>query len=88
MNWTRKRVRGRTSKTFKRWISGCGAYRIEWRGEYEPGRWYATVDVGWMWILPASEVLTEHSLRPSRRRSITGVVGKGISLGIALAELS
>ncbi len=49
MNWMKKRVRGRTSKTFKRWVSECGDYRIEWRGEYEPGRWYATVDVGWMW---------------------------------------
>ncbi len=34
MNFTqRKRIKGRTVKTYKEWLSDCGEYRITWRRE-------------------------------------------------------
>jgi hypothetical protein len=33
VNFARKRVKGRTAKTYKEWYSGSGQYRINWRSE-------------------------------------------------------
>lgn len=49
MQFTKKRVKGKRQDTFQRWVSDCGAYRVEWRAELGIPAWYATVDVGWMW---------------------------------------
>jgi len=46
MQFKRRRIRGKTQKTYKEWRSDCGHYRICWRNEI-PGlgsaRYYATV---------------------------------------------
>ena len=46
MQFKRKRIRGKTQKTYKEWRSNCGHYRVCWRNE-NPGlgsaRYYATV---------------------------------------------
>ncbi len=44
MNFKRKRVKGRSAKTYKEWHSDCGQYRITWRRqvagvEVPPGYW-------------------------------------------------
>jgi hypothetical protein len=49
MEFVRKKVKGKRQDTFQRWVSDCGAYRVEWRAELGLPAWYATVDVGWMW---------------------------------------
>lgn len=45
MQFKRRRIRGKTQKTYKEWRSDCGHYRICWRNEI-PGlgsaRYYAT----------------------------------------------
>ena len=46
MNFKRKRIRGKTQKTYKQWRSECGHYRICWRNEIHglgSARYYATV---------------------------------------------
>ena len=46
MLFKRRRIRGKSQKTYKEWWSGCGGYRVCWRNEI-PGlgsaRYYATV---------------------------------------------
>ena len=46
MQFKRKRIRGKTQKTYKEWRSDCGHYRVCWRNEI-PGlgsaRYYAAV---------------------------------------------
>jgi|GEM_PF-3310044 len=46
MQFKRKRIRGKTQKTYKEWRSDCGHYRICWRNEIHglgSARYYATV---------------------------------------------
>ncbi|REJ65589.1 MAG: hypothetical protein DWQ31_16755 [Planctomycetota bacterium] len=46
MQFKRKRMKGKTQKTYKEWRSECGNYRICWRNEISSlgsARYYATV---------------------------------------------
>jgi len=46
MQFKRKRIRGKTQKTYKEWRSDCGHYRVCWRNELPSlgsTRYYATV---------------------------------------------
>jgi len=46
MEFKRKRIRGKTQKTYKEWQSECGYYRVCWRNEIPSlgsARYYATV---------------------------------------------
>lgn len=46
MQFKRRRVPGKTQKTYKEWRSDCGHYRVCWRNEIPslgPARYYATV---------------------------------------------
>ena len=46
MQFKRRRIRGKTQKTYKEWRSDCGHYRVCWRNEVSglgPARYYATV---------------------------------------------
>jgi len=46
VQFKRKRIRGKTQKTYKEWRSDCGHYRVCWRNEIPAlgsARYYATV---------------------------------------------